>query len=178
MKSMWMVRAGQGASYIDDFIEKNVVAVGWSNHDEIQVGDSMNLAGIDLAWHSENNPSAIAYGELTDSVLSVTSIDTTVYGVDQVIDRLKSFSGLSPLVWGGINRAKILANPIFAIVLYVSSRHISVGLEKFIKIVINGLSIYCYFSKCWFLRIRIFRCISFSYGVIHIIRAGETTKLN
>ncbi len=55
----------------------------------------MNLAGIDLAWHSEKNPSAIAYGELTDSIISVTSIDTAVYGIDQVIDRLRSSSGLS-----------------------------------------------------------------------------------
>ncbi len=40
MKSMWMVRAGQGASYIDEFIERNIVAIGWSLAGEIQVGDS------------------------------------------------------------------------------------------------------------------------------------------
>lgn len=48
---MWMVRAGQGAAYVEDFIEKNVVAIGWSEAGEIKVGDSreaisQRLAGV------------------------------------------------------------------------------------------------------------------------------------
>jgi predicted Mrr-cat superfamily restriction endonuclease len=26
---MWMVRAGKGAEFVDDFIEKGIVAIGW-----------------------------------------------------------------------------------------------------------------------------------------------------
>jgi len=29
MTKMWMVRAGQGASYVEEFIENNFVAIGW-----------------------------------------------------------------------------------------------------------------------------------------------------
>ncbi len=38
MPNMWKVRAGQGANFIDDFIENNIVAIGWPRAGEIKVG--------------------------------------------------------------------------------------------------------------------------------------------
>lgn len=40
---MWMVRAGQGATYVEDFIDKNVVAIGWCDVGEIKVGESRDV---------------------------------------------------------------------------------------------------------------------------------------
>ena len=49
MKNIWMVRAGQGASYIDDFIERNIVAIGWPLAGEIKVGDSREMISSIIA---------------------------------------------------------------------------------------------------------------------------------
>jgi len=54
----------------------------------------MILAGVDLAWQSEQNPSAIAYGNLAGRVLSVSRIDPAVYGIDSVLDILNTISRL------------------------------------------------------------------------------------
>ena len=43
MANMWMVRAGQGASFIDDFIEKNIVAIGWPSAGDIKAGTSREV---------------------------------------------------------------------------------------------------------------------------------------
>jgi len=40
MKSMWMIRAGRGADFIDDFLEKSIVAIGWHLLGEIKVGET------------------------------------------------------------------------------------------------------------------------------------------
>lgn len=48
-KSTWMVRAGRGASYIDDFIENNIVAIGWHEAGEIRIGDSREKISNQLA---------------------------------------------------------------------------------------------------------------------------------
>lgn len=48
----------------------------------------MYLAGIDLAWHSENNPTAIAKGHLNDNELTLTSIEPAITGVDSIIELL------------------------------------------------------------------------------------------
>jgi predicted RNase H-like nuclease len=60
----------------------------------LYIGGRVILAGVDLAWHSEKNPSAIAYGHLVDHVLSVSVIESVVYGVDSVFDRLNAIDGL------------------------------------------------------------------------------------
>lgn len=39
-KTMWMVRAGEGAKWIDEFAERQVVAIGWSELGEIEAGRS------------------------------------------------------------------------------------------------------------------------------------------
>ncbi len=55
----------------------------------------MKLAGIDLAWHCNKNPTAIAVGNLADGVLRVVSIDVSILPVDQIINKLLSITGLS-----------------------------------------------------------------------------------
>lgn len=55
----------------------------------------MIFAGVDLAWQSENNPSAIAWGEIQNEELTVCDISTAVYGIDQVFDKLISVNELS-----------------------------------------------------------------------------------
>jgi predicted RNase H-like nuclease len=50
----------------------------------------MNLAGVDLAWQSEKNPSAIAYGQLSEDAVIVSSIEPAVYGISDVLHRLKN----------------------------------------------------------------------------------------
>jgi len=52
------------------------------------------IAGVDLAWQSEYNPSAIAYGDIVDNVLSVNVIDPVIYGINSVFDRLNGIEGL------------------------------------------------------------------------------------
>ena len=37
MHPMWMIRAGKNASYIDDFLDKNIVAIGWSELNNFSV---------------------------------------------------------------------------------------------------------------------------------------------
>ncbi|MEE4381454.1 MAG: restriction endonuclease [Pseudomonadales bacterium] len=37
---MWMVRSGRGAEYIDDFMERSIIAIGWAEAGEIPGGSS------------------------------------------------------------------------------------------------------------------------------------------
>lgn len=48
----------------------------------------MKLAGVDLSWQSNKNPTAIAYGYLDGHALRVTSIEPAVYGINEVFSRL------------------------------------------------------------------------------------------
>ena len=48
----------------------------------------MQLAGVDLAWQCEKNPSAIAFGVVEGGVLHVTSLDQAVLGLESVFSRL------------------------------------------------------------------------------------------
>ncbi len=50
----------------------------------------MILAGVDLAWISAKNPSAISYGKLENRVLTVSEMDVGVIGIDNVISSLQS----------------------------------------------------------------------------------------
>ena len=38
-KPMWMVRAGEGVKWIEDFAEHQVVAIGWHELGRIDVGE-------------------------------------------------------------------------------------------------------------------------------------------
>ena len=52
------------------------------------------LAGVDLAWQSEKNPSAISCGNLEERVLTVSKIESAVWGIDSIFERLKDVKGL------------------------------------------------------------------------------------
>jgi len=54
----------------------------------------MLVAGVDLAWQSERNPSAIAHGSLSNGTLAVTAINAAVYGIDAVLENLKDSKDL------------------------------------------------------------------------------------
>ena len=55
----------------------------------------MILAGVDLAWQSHKNPSAIASGNIVDNVLAVNMIHPAIYGIDSVFDTLMAIAQLS-----------------------------------------------------------------------------------
>lgn len=55
----------------------------------------MILAGVDLAWQSKNNPTAIASGSIDCNVLTVNRIQPAIYGIDRVLDTLKSINRLT-----------------------------------------------------------------------------------
>ena len=70
--------------------------------------DGVHLAGVDLAWQSERNPSAIAYGVLNQNELTVTTIEPAVYGIDEVLTKLTDVSGLHGVA---IDAPLIINNP-------------------------------------------------------------------
>ena len=55
----------------------------------------MKLAGIDLAWQSDKNPSAIAIGKLKGGSLNLQSMYPAIYGIERVIEQLNSETDLS-----------------------------------------------------------------------------------
>ena len=55
----------------------------------------MLLAGIDLAWNGEKNPSAIAVGQLDGDSLVLAGVEPAVVGMSEVLARLGSREGLS-----------------------------------------------------------------------------------
>lgn len=55
----------------------------------------MQLAGIDLAWHSSKNPTALAVGSLRDRVLTLESIAGDLFGVDAIATYLSELPDLS-----------------------------------------------------------------------------------
>lgn len=67
MTNMWMVRSGQGASYVDDFVEKNIVAIGWTLAGDIKVGESREqiTAKLANAWPTmSKGKRAISAGQI------------------------------------------------------------------------------------------------------------------
>lgn len=55
----------------------------------------MQLAGIDLAWHSCKNPTALAVGSLRDRVLTLENIAGDLFGVDAIATYLSELPDLS-----------------------------------------------------------------------------------
>lgn len=58
----------------------------------------MKLAGIDLAWKGETNPSAIAIGSLNQNDLILEEINPAILGLDSIIDFLKSQNDLQGII--------------------------------------------------------------------------------
>ena len=57
--------------------------------------DQIKLAGVDLAWNSAKNPSAIAIGSLGADGLTVLSVHPAVFGIDEVFQILSEAADLS-----------------------------------------------------------------------------------
>ena len=65
--SMWMVRAGQGAAYVEDFIERKVVAIGWQEIGDVPTGASREQISQKLAEALPNESAgkrAISAGQI------------------------------------------------------------------------------------------------------------------
>ncbi len=80
---LWMVRAGRGAAYIDDFIEDSFVSIGWDLQGEIGGLPKAEIETRLRAVHPHQSPGAIAvwaaqilrfYGEIKQGQ-SVTTYD-------------------------------------------------------------------------------------------------------
>jgi predicted RNase H-like nuclease len=48
----------------------------------------MILCGIDLAWFPNKNPTAMATGNLSNAVITVTDIQPAVFGIESILDAL------------------------------------------------------------------------------------------
>lgn len=83
----------------------------------------MKLAGIDLAWQAEKNPSAVAVGEVKQQVLSLTEIYPACYGVEAISEIVMDSSGIAidaPLI---INNAAGQRSCETAVAKVYASRH-------------------------------------------------------
>lgn len=54
----------------------------------------MILAGVDLAWQSEKNPSAICFGNLLEDTLTVSTLEPAIFGIEEVLNSLRRTKGL------------------------------------------------------------------------------------
>lgn len=54
----------------------------------------MQLAGIDLAWRSHSNPTALAIGSLSDDELVLSDIAKDLFGIGPIVNYLGNFSAL------------------------------------------------------------------------------------
>jgi predicted RNase H-like nuclease len=59
------------------------------------------LAGVDLAWQSDRNPTAVAIGQLSPAGLLVTSLEPALRGIDAVVNRLAEVQGLAGIAIDG-----------------------------------------------------------------------------
>ncbi len=59
------------------------------------ITDPCVLAGVDLAWRTAKNPSAIAVGVLDALGLRVTSVLPAVFGIDAVYNSLRAINNLA-----------------------------------------------------------------------------------
>ncbi|RZM81283.1 DUF429 domain-containing protein [Pseudoalteromonas rubra] len=58
----------------------------------------MTLMGLDLAWHSEKNPSAAAVGSLNGGVLSLEGVEPALFGLQDIVTfiaRQPSLTGIA-----------------------------------------------------------------------------------
>ena len=78
----------------------------------------IRLAGIDLAWRSDKNPTAIAIGTLDSDCLVIEAIVSAVYSVSEVINTLGKFDRLlgiaidAPLIIGNESGQRVCEKEI------------------------------------------------------------------
>ncbi|MCG7938766.1 MAG: DUF429 domain-containing protein [Candidatus Thiodiazotropha lotti] len=68
----------------------------------------LQLLGVDLAWRSDRNPTALASGELVDGVLRLQTIEVALFPVNQLMKHLSGLEGLSGVA---IDASLIIPNP-------------------------------------------------------------------
>lgn len=61
----------------------------------------MLIAGIDLAWKSQANPTALALGELDRKTLTLRALLGDLYGVDAIVDGLARFPSIQGIAIDG-----------------------------------------------------------------------------
>ncbi len=59
------------------------------------MNNQTKLAGVDLAWHSDKNPTAVTIGSLSTAGLSIEKVIPAIYGIPKVLDRLNKINGLT-----------------------------------------------------------------------------------
>ncbi|MBV2123008.1 MAG: DUF429 domain-containing protein [Candidatus Thiodiazotropha sp. (ex Ctena orbiculata)] len=62
-----------------------------SDGDELK----LQLVGVDLAWRSDRNPTALASGELLDGVLRLQAIEVDLFPVEQLMQHMRGIEGLT-----------------------------------------------------------------------------------
>lgn len=70
----------------------------------------MQLVGIDLAWRCDKHPTAIALGVLDNGVLSVASVETSVFSVDEIVQRIDSVDSVGTVTGIAIDASLIIPN--------------------------------------------------------------------
>ena len=68
----------------------------------------ITLAGIDLAWQGDKNPSAIAIGSLEGKCLTLKELEPAVYGMSNVLASLNQYPNLTGIA---IDAPLIINNP-------------------------------------------------------------------
>ena len=68
---------------------------------------TLDVAGIDLAWRSEQNPSAVAFGQLDGDALVVGNVYPAIRGDDEVIETVQAHM---PVVGVSIDAPLIITN--------------------------------------------------------------------
>jgi predicted RNase H-like nuclease len=68
----------------------------------------MVIAGIDLAWRSDKNPTALAIGRLDSGCITLESVISDLYGVESILAQLENTPGLQGIA---IDGPLIINNP-------------------------------------------------------------------
>lgn len=58
------------------------------------MNETMEIAGIDLAWNGETNPSAVAVGSIVDHACIIKEIQPALFGLDSMVGFLKNIPAL------------------------------------------------------------------------------------
>ena len=97
---MWMVRAGQGAGYIEDFIDSNIVAIGWPRLGDLKPGctrEQIIEKLQDLNPNLSKSKNAISAGQVFRYINEIKVGDYVItydpsrriYHVGEILDTVK-----------------------------------------------------------------------------------------
>ena len=66
----------------------------------------MKIIGIDLAWQSETNTTALAVGNLTDGIFNISDVYASLTSLDSIKDTSKLEAKLVKFIYGGYGLSK------------------------------------------------------------------------